>query len=128
MTVLPGDNVTITWLFSDDVSQVSSRVWYFTSSDSSFVNKRLARIFDDENPRIFNIGLSGVSIVKPATLLLKNVNQTYDGTYRFDLSGPVGGRSEVVVFIASKLNLVFPRYFNKMISDQFSSSSLCLKF
>ena len=105
MTVLPGDNVTITWSFSDDVSQVSSRVWFFTSSDGSFVGKRLARIIDDENPRISDIGLSGVSIVKPATLLLKNVNQTYDGTYRFDLSGPVGGRSEVVVFIASKFRL-----------------------
>ena len=101
MTVSHGSIVNITWSFSDDVSKVISRAWYFTSSDGSFVNKRLARIFDDENPRIFNIGLSGVSIVKPATLLLKNVNQTYDGTYQFDLSGPVGGRSEVVVFIAS---------------------------
>ena len=102
MTVLPGSTVNITWSFNDDVSQVFSRVWYFTSSDGSFVDERLARIIDDENPQIFNIGLSGVSIVKPATLLLKNVNQTYDGTYRFDLTGLVGGRSEVVVFIASK--------------------------
>ena len=102
MTVLPGSTVNIKWSFNDDVSQVTARVWYFTSSDGSFVNKRLAIIFDDENPRIYNSGLSGVSIVKPATLLLKNVNQTYDGTYRFDLSGPVGGRSEVVVYIASK--------------------------
>ena len=101
MTVSPGSTVNITWSFNDDVSQVSSRVWYFTSSDGSFVNERLARVIDDENPQIFNIGLSGISIVKPATLLLKNVNQTYDGTYWFDLSGPVGGRSEVVVFIAS---------------------------
>ena len=101
MTVLPGSTAKIKWSFNDDVSQVISRAWYFTSSDGSFVNKRLARIIDDENLQIFNSGLSGVSVVKPATLILKNINQTYDGTYRFDLSGPVGGRSEVVVFIAS---------------------------
>ena len=102
MTVSPGSTVNITWSFNDDVSQVTARVWYFTSSDGSFVNERLARIIDDENPQIFNSGLSGISIVKPATLLLKNVNQTYNGAYSFDLSGPVGGRYEVVVIIASK--------------------------
>ena len=103
MTVLPGSTVNITWSFNDDVSQVLFRAWYFTSSDGSFFDKRLARIFDDGQPQIDNSGLSGVSIVKPATLLLKNVNQTYDGTYQFDLSAP--GSSEpfqVVVIIASK--------------------------
>ena len=103
MTVLPGSTVNIEWLFNDDVSQVVSRAWYFTSSDGSFVNERFASIFLDGDPRIDNSGLSGISIVKPATLLLKNVNQTYNGTYRFDLSSPGGGRSaRVVVFIASK--------------------------
>ena len=102
MTVLPGDNVTITWSFNDDVSRVLSRAWYFTSSDGSFLNERLAVIPFDGQPQIDNSGLSGVSIVKPATLILKNVNQTYNGRYRFDLSGPVGGESEVVVIIASK--------------------------
>ena len=95
--------MNIKWSFNDDVSKVVSRAWYFTSSDGSFVNERLARIIDDENPQIFNSGLPGVSIVKPATLLLKNVNQTYDGTYQFQLSAPGGGSPfEVVVFIASK--------------------------
>ena len=95
--------MNIKWSFTDDVSQVSSRKWYFTSSDGSFVNTRLARIIDDKALQIDNSGLSGVSIVKPATLFLKNVNQTYDGTYRFDLSGRGGsGSSRVVVFIASK--------------------------
>ena len=103
MTVLPGSTVNITWSFNDDVSRVAARAWYFTSSDGSFVDEPLAIIIDDENPRIGNSGLSGVSIVKPATLLLKNVNQTYNGTYRFDLSGRRGsGSSQVVVIIASK--------------------------
>ena len=102
MTVLPGENMTITWSFSDDVARLVARSWYFTSSDGSF-DERLAVILLNGQPQIFNIGLSGVSIVKPATLLLENVNQTYDGTYRFDLSGPGGGEtSRVVVIIASK--------------------------
>ena len=104
MTVLPGSTVNITWSFSDDVSQVILRAWYFTSSDGSFVDEPLVRINDNEGPKIFNSGLSGVSIVKPATLLLKNVNQTYNGTYRFDLSRRRGsGSSQVVVIIASKV-------------------------
>ena len=82
---------------------MSFRAWYFTSSDGSIDGERLGRIIDDEEPRADkDSGLSRVTIVKPATLILENVNQTYNGTYRFDLTGPVGGRSEVVVFIASK--------------------------
>ena len=95
--------MNITWSFDSDVSQVISRVWYFTSSDGSFVDEPLASIFRDGQPQIDNSGLSGVSIVKPATLLLKNVNETYDGTYQFQLSAPGSGSAfEVVVFIASK--------------------------
>ena len=103
MTVLPGSTVNIIWSFNDDVSKVLARAWWFTSSDGSFVNTLLASIIRDGQPQIEDSGLSGISIVKPATLLLKNVNQSYDGTYRFDLSGRGGGgSSRVVVFIASK--------------------------
>ena len=103
ITVLPGSTVNITWSFNDDVAQLVARVWYFTSSDGSFVNERLAIILLDGQPQIDNSGLSGASIVKPATLLLKNVNETYDGTYQFQLSAPGSGSTfEVVVFIASK--------------------------
>ena len=103
MTVLPGSTVNITWSFNDDVSQVLSRAWYFTSSNSSINWKLLAGIIDDGKPRIYNSGFSGVSIIKPATLILKNVNQTYDGTYRFVFSAVANfDRSDVVVFIAGK--------------------------
>ena len=83
MIVLPGSTVNITWSFNDALSDVVYREWRFTSSDGPFVNKRLARIVRDGQPQIEDIGLSssGVSIIKPATLLLKNVNQTYDGIY-----------------------------------------------
>ena len=103
MTVLPGSTLNITWTIKDKLSDVYFRVWFFTSSDGSFVNEPLARIFDNDDPEIYDSGLSGISIAQPATLLLKNVNQTYDGTYRFDLfSRCCVGSSRVVAFIASK--------------------------
>ncbi|CAB4037301.1 hemicentin-1-like isoform X1 [Paramuricea clavata] len=101
-TFLNGSTANITWLFKGDISKVDSRVWYLTSSDGSINAKRLPRIIDDEKPRIYESGLSGVGIVKPATLVLKNVDQTYDGTYRFSLVAPNGGASDVYVFIAKK--------------------------
>ena len=93
--------MTIKWSFND-ASKVLLRAWYFTSSDGSFVNKLLACIIRDGQPQIFSSGLSGLSILKPATLLLKNVNKTYNGTYRFLRIGPVCSMSKVSVFIASK--------------------------
>ena len=103
MTVLPGSNITISWSFDDDVSQVIIRSWYFTSSDGSIVHDLLARIINDGALKIFTSGLTGVSIIKPATLVLQNVNQTYNGTYQFYLWHLGSARSsQVVVFIASK--------------------------
>ena len=99
------DQLNITWSFNDALSDVVYWEWRFTSSDGPFVNKRLARIVHDGQPQIEDISLSisGVSKIKPATLLLKNVNQTYDGIYRFGLTGPAGdSSSDVVIFIASK--------------------------
>jgi hypothetical protein len=48
---------------------VFDRIWVFTSTDGSFNGKPLARIIDNEEPRIYESGLSGVAIVKPATLI-----------------------------------------------------------
>jgi hypothetical protein len=102
LTFLNESTANITWSFKDDNSQLRDRTWFFTSSDGSFNSERLARIIDDEEPRIYESGLSGVTIVKPATLILKNVNETYNGTYRFSLAAHSSGDSSVVVFIASK--------------------------
>ncbi|CAB4025165.1 fasciclin-2 isoform X7, partial [Paramuricea clavata] len=45
--------------------------------------------------------LAGVTVEKPATLILKNVNQSYDGMYKFILTaGDDSGVSEVTVIIA----------------------------
>ena len=80
---------------------MSVRSWFFTRSSRSTA-EQLARIIHDDNPEIRQSSLFGVEIVKPATLLLRNVNQSYDGVYQFQLfgSGPVT-IAGVRVFIAS---------------------------
>ncbi|XP_028399290.1 hemicentin-1-like [Dendronephthya gigantea] len=101
---LNGETANITWSFKDDISKVGYRAWYFTSSNGVFSGHKLGGIIDDDPPTK-TTSLFDVEIKKPGTLLLKNVNLTYDGTYRFDLIAPVGGRSTVVVFIAKKPNV-----------------------
>lgn len=92
------------WTFDDEISTVLGRAWSFSSSDGSLFNQRIASISNNEDPVITpNSGLSGVGIEKPATLILENVNKTYNGTYTFAL---LGASSNVVVIIASKLTLL----------------------
>ena len=81
----PGSTVNITWKFDDDVSSLFVRAWYFKRGGGS--SERLASIVDDNDPKIQRSSLSGVKIIKPATLILKNVNESYNGVYRFELSG-----------------------------------------
>ena len=81
---------------------MSSRLWYFTRSGCSG-RELIVSISHDDNPRIRQNLLSGVDVVKPATIILKNVSQSYNGKYEFILVGsklvlPVGVR----VVIASK--------------------------
>ena len=101
---LPGSTGNLTWTFDDDVSTLVLRAWFFTRSGGS-KSERLATIADDDNRKVRQSSLSGVEIVKPATLLLKNVNQSYDGVYLFQLhgSGPAVSIG-VRVYIASKSN------------------------
>lgn len=60
---------------------------------------QLARIIHD-GPSQIRTKLYEVAIEKPATLVLKNVNGSYDGTYQFTLVTFHIDISEVVVFIA----------------------------
>ena len=106
-TFLPGSTAKIQWTFGNNINTVQSRIWFFTGSDSS--ESLIARIFLDDPPReIQNNTLPGVTIEKPATLVLNNVDKRYNGKYRFQLSGAsarAGGNFHVVVFIAGKFNL-----------------------
>ncbi len=101
-TFLPGTTGNITWIFDDAISSLVFRSWFFTRRGGS-TPERLVTISDNNGPNIRKSSLSGVEIVKPGTLLLKNVTQSHNGVYEFVLSasGPAVA-SDVVVFIASK--------------------------
>ena len=93
----------IQWSFDDKISDVISRAWSFESSDGS-IRERLARIVNDATPNIVAKSLPGVEILKPATLILRNVNQTFNGTYYFELTLFRTTTSSVAVFITSKFS------------------------
>ena len=101
-TFLPGSNASLTWEFNDTISfNSSSRNWFFNGV-------KLASIIDNNIRKIFNYtGLSGIEIVKPGTLRLHNVNQSYNGTYKFTVETKEAGYdlSKVTVFIAEKPNV-----------------------
>ena len=62
----------------------------------------LAGIFRDEEPVIYNSSLPEVAVEKPATLILKNVDLRYNGTYQFRLLGLFFSEAKILVFIAGK--------------------------
>ena len=76
------------------------RSWTFTNSTGGTAES-LAQIKADDEA-IISTKLYEVDIEKPATLVLKNINESYNGTYRFTLLSPSSSTSDVVVFIAGK--------------------------
>jgi hypothetical protein len=105
---LPGSTGNITWKFDDDISALALRSWFFTRRGGS--SERLVTIADDDRRKIRPSSLTGVEIEKPATLLLINVNQSYNGEYQFSLtkSSPTAETIGVQVFIASKCHQISP--------------------
>ena len=95
----------IDWSYVGDISKVNLRAWYFKTSESSQLGE-LTAIFLDRDPQPKNTTLiPRFEIEKPATLVLKNVDQSYNGMYTFSLQKQGSGQSElskVGVFIASK--------------------------
>ena len=98
----------IDWSYVGDINNVLLRNWTFQSSDGSRTGKLAAMAFNlDPVKKNFSlIPRTRFEIEKPATLVLKNVNQNFNGKYTFKLytRSPNSKRysSEVVVFIASK--------------------------
>ena len=116
MTFIPGSTGKLAWSFTDAIKRFRIRSWIFTPSDGQ-PQVDLARIIDDGDAEIFTTSYE-VAVEKPATLVLQNVNLTYDGTYRFSLFP--GGSSEVVVFIAGKLLIIFLNRFFKSVQEKFN--------
>ena len=100
MTLIPGSTEKIVWSFTHDIKSYSYRLWLFIPSDGQ-PEVGLAKINGDGEVNILTTSYE-VAVEKPATLVLKNVNLTCNGTYQFSLSG--ASPSEVVVYIAVKPN------------------------
>ncbi|XP_028399502.1 hemicentin-1-like [Dendronephthya gigantea] len=90
------------WSFNDNVTNVRFRSWSFTSGEGSKKAVQLARIIHDGTVENRSNALD-FKIEKPATLVLNNVSQIQNGTYKFTLVTSDGcGQSEVVASIAAK--------------------------
>ena len=104
LTFIPGTTDKIVWSFTDDLTRFSTRTWTFTPSDGR-PQVNLAIIIGDGNVQRLALPYE-FAVEKPATLVLKNVNLTYDGTYKFSLS-PGGSSFDVFVYIAGKLLIIY---------------------
>ena len=95
----------IDWSLERSLSttSISFRSWSFRSNGGGNA-ELLARIFGD-GPSEIVTKLYEVAIEKPATMVLKNVNGSYNGTYQFTLVASHTNISEVVVFIAGTFHL-----------------------
>ena len=101
LTFLPGSSRNITWDFDDEISKVVTRSWTFTSS-GGLRSGTLGVIVFNSQPQIRKNVLPRVNIMKPATLVLNNVDYSFDGTYTFTITAVGSDTSNVIVFIASK--------------------------
>ena len=96
---LKGSTARIEWSYTG-ITTLTGRLWTFTSIDMRFNKKLLAYIYEKAKPEIETQELD-VDVEEPATLVLKNVNSTYNGTYSFEIT-PGRYFSEVDVFILGK--------------------------
>ena len=100
-----GSTAELVWSFDndDDLSKakILSRSWNFINS-AGLSRGVIASINADEDPVIRSSILPGVDIKKPATLVLRNVDDRHNGRYVFTLSGDTFGTSGVTIIIAGK--------------------------
>jgi hypothetical protein len=79
-----GSTRRIVWSYDDDITALSRRIWSFESSDGK-LDEIFAFVDTDGGVNILT-SLFEVAIEKPATLVLRNINETYGGTYKFSLA------------------------------------------
>ena len=93
--VFNGSNEKIEWLL-DPSKTFNARSWSFESSHGG--NEYLGSISRtgdiDVATKLYDVGIE-----EPATLLLNNVNASYDGIYKFAFSTTTPGVSKVVVIV-----------------------------
>ncbi|XP_046858269.1 hemicentin-2-like [Xenia sp. Carnegie-2017] len=118
---LLGSSRNITWTLNN-TGNFASRSWTFRTFDTpSLEAQPIVTITDDEEPDyrtsvLKSFGLD-VEVFKPATLMLKKVNQSYIGVYKFSIDAPDPFGSSVNVSIAIKptvsINCSSPLFVNE---------------
>ena len=102
IVVLSGSTARLTWTFTGDPSKAALN-WYFTRRRDGSKEEEIAAKFRDNPATIENSSLPGVAFELPATLVLKNVDERYNGKYRFLVVVlGAGGEAEVELYIAGK--------------------------
>ena len=98
--VLPGQNVTLAWKIHINISDVQVRSWRFLPKGNSFADI----VLDQEVIEKVQYAPGPFIIKKPSTLILKNINIQYNGTYRLGIfvHGVSFYTSYVHVFVAGK--------------------------
>ena len=103
--VSKGQQVTLSWKFSYNISNISFRIWSFRKNSTSFL-QQLYYITGDGDP--ISVGAhssTNIEVRKPATLVIKNPNIDHNGTYQFDMILAVNDKpkpSNVLVIIKGK--------------------------
>ena len=95
MTVISGSTARLKWIFKGDPSK-ASLAWYFTRRRVGSEEEEIALKYYNSPVKIFNSSLPGVEIETPATLVLKTVDERYNGKYRFSVQAASGGGDAVV--------------------------------
>ena len=76
----PGEDGRIVWTYSRDTNEITGQNLSFTGASTSLVVVSRGKVVD----RVSN-GLD-FQFILPLTLILKNVNQTYNGTYIMEVT------------------------------------------
>ena len=89
-----GSTVKLNWSFDANISEVRIRAWTFLNKNDQeiqgnrFLGYLLAVIHNNSDPKIFSYTPFSFAIQKPATLVLKNVSSSNNGSYGFSLGAP----------------------------------------
>ncbi len=98
-TVISGSTARLKWTFPGNPSE-ASLAWFFTRSVGAKKEELLASKNRNNPAKIENSSLPRVEIETPTTLVLKNVDERYNGKYRFSVQALVSGEAAVELYIA----------------------------
>ena len=98
IVVQPGSTPRLEWTFKGDSSRAVLS-WYFTRRGSSNEEDLATKVHTGDAIR-HNSSLPDITIENTATMVLKNVDERYNGKYRLSVTvARFGGNAEVDLFI-----------------------------